>query len=68
MVRNITMSVDNENYNNNLSVVSDVAFILDFDEDMLKDWITAVKGVLSGKKLPELDYKTKAGKEFFVRH
>lgn len=62
-----TMAVDNENYNNNLSVVSDVAFVLDFDEDMLKDWITAVKGVLSGKKLPELEYKTEAGKAFFVR-
>lgn len=61
------MSVDDENYNNNLSVVSDVAFVLDFNEDMMKDWITAVKGVLSGKKLSELNYKTEAGKGFFVR-
>ena len=61
------MSVDNENYNNNLSVVSDVAYILDFNEEKLSDWITAVKGVLSGKKLWELDYKTEEGKDFFIR-
>lgn len=61
------ISVDNENYNNNLSVVSDVAYVLNFDEAMLKDWITAVKGVLSGNKLSELEYKTKVGKAFFVR-
>ena len=30
-----SFSVDNENYNNNLSVVSDVAFVLDFNEDMM---------------------------------
>lgn len=62
-----SMSVDNENYNNNLSVVSDVAYILNFDEEMVKDWIAAVKGVLEGKKLQQINYKTDAAKKFFVR-
>ena len=62
------ISVDNENYNNNLNVAADVAFLLDFDEETLNDWITAVKGVLSGKKLYELEYKTEDGNGFFIRN
>lgn len=61
------ISIDSENYNNNLSVVSDTAFMLGFDEEKLSDWITAVKGVLAGKKLSELEYQTKEGTEFFIR-
>lgn len=61
------ISIDSENYNNNLNVVSDTAFMLGFDEEKLSDWITAVKGVLAGKKLSELEYQTKAGKKFFIR-
>lgn len=60
--------VDNENYNNNLNVVADVAYLLNFTEDMLNDWIIAVKGVLSGEKLYELKYKTEQGKLFFIRN
>lgn len=61
------VSVDNDNFNNNLSLVADMAYLLYFSEDMLEDWITAVKGVLSGKSLKELSYKTEVGKAFFVR-
>ena len=61
------VSVDNENYNENLSIVSDVAYLLGFDEERLADWVAAVKGVLEGKKLNEIEYKTKAAKEFFIR-
>lgn len=61
------ISIDSENYNNNLSVVSDTAFMLGFDEEKLSDWIKAVKGVLAGKKLSELEYQTEAGKKFFIR-
>lgn len=59
------VSVDNENYNNNLSVVADVAYLLEFSEEELADWITAVKGVLAGKKLSELEYKTEKGYGWF---
>ena len=62
------ISVDNYNYDNNLNVAADVAYLLDFDEETLGDWITAVKGVLSGKKLYELEYKTEEGKEYFIRN
>ncbi len=58
--------VDNDNYNENLNVVSDMAYLLGFDEKKLSDWITAVKGVLSGKKLNEMRYQTEEAKEFFV--
>lgn len=61
------VSVDNENYNENLSIVSDVAYLLGFDEERLADWVVAVKGVLEGKKLNEIEYKTEAAKEFFIR-
>ena len=59
--------VDNDNYNENLNVVSDTAYLLGFDEKKLGDWITAVKGVLSGKKLNEMKYQTEDAKAFFVR-
>ena len=61
------VSVDNENYNENLSIVSDVAYLLGFDKERLADWVVAVKGVLEGKKLNEIEYKTEAAKEFFIR-
>lgn len=61
------VSVDNENYNENLSIVSDVAYLLGFDEERLADWVVAVKGVLEGKKLNEIEYKTEAAKGFFIR-
>lgn len=61
------VSIDNDNYNENLSVVSDVAYLLGFDEKKLEDWITAVKGVLEGKKLNEMKYQTEDAKAFFVR-
>ena len=41
--------------------------LLNFDEEMVKDWIAAVKGVLEGKKLQQINYKTDAAKKFFVR-
>ena len=59
--------VDNDNYNENLNVVSDMAYLLGFDEKKLSDWITAVKGAVSGKKLNEMRYQTEDAKEFFVR-
>lgn len=61
------VSVDNKNYNENLSIVSDVAYLLGFDEEKLADWVVAVKGVLEGKKLNEMEYKTEAAKKFFIR-
>lgn len=61
------VSVDNENYNENLSIVSDVAYLLGFDEERLADWVVAVKGVLEGKKLNEMEYKTESAKSFFIR-
>lgn len=59
--------VDNDNYNENLNVVSDTAYLLGFDEKKLGDWITAVKGVLSGKKLSEIKYQTEDANAFFIR-
>ena len=61
------ISIDKDNYNNNLNVVSDTAFMLGFDEEKLSDWIIAVKGVLAEKKLSELEYQTEEGKKFFIR-
>lgn len=59
--------VDNDNYNENLNVVSDTAYLLGFDEKKLGDWIIAVKGVLSGKKLNEMKYQTEEANAFFIR-
>ena len=63
----LIVSVDNKNYNENLSIVSDAAYLLGFDEKKMADWIAAVKGVLEGKKLNEVNYQTEEAKAFFIR-
>ena len=59
------VSVSNESFNNNLNVVADVAYILEFTEDMLEDWTYAVKCALAGKKFEEISLKTIQAQAFF---
>lgn len=62
-----TLGIDNKTYNNDLNVIADTAYVLQFNEEMLKDWINAVKAVFQGEKLNEIDYKTEQGRKFFIR-
>lgn len=56
-----------DDYTENLRTISDAAFLFLFDENQLKDWITAAKGALEGKELKSLSYSTIAGRDFFIR-
>ena len=65
--------IDEEDYTENLRMIADLAFVLGFDEEHLKDWVIAAKGALKGKefekpKLKELNYNTAEAKEFFIRN
>lgn len=62
-----TAGMDDENFNENIRVISDISFLMSFDEAHLKDWIIAAKGALEGKKLKDLSYSTVDGSDFFIR-
>lgn len=60
------LSVCEKTYENNLCIVADTAYLTGFTEDMLKDWVEAIKAVLEGKSLQEVSYSTEEAKNFFV--
>ena len=63
-------ALDDEIYNNQLSSVIDLAYILHFDEHMIRDWCRAVEYVLTGNRLSkgcDLHCDTVEGAGFFLR-
>ena len=56
-----------DEYTKNLRTISDAASMFIYDENQLKDWITAAKGALEGKELKDLSYSTIDGRDFFIR-
>ena len=61
-------AVDDEIYNEELSKIIEVAYLLDFDEPMIRDWCNAVKYIASGNKFDkdcDLKFETQQGKDFF---
>ena len=53
---------------NEVNMISDLAVMFDFTEDMLKDWIKAVKYLLDGNMFSEdmpLEFKTAEANKFF---
>lgn len=61
----MAIAVDDEKYNTSLSVVTDAAYILGYSEDMMEDWINAVKATLLGKKTSKIEYKTEDAQYVF---
>ena len=64
-------ALDEEIYNSQLSNVIDLAYMLNFDENMIRDWCHAVEYVLNGNHLNEncnLHCDTDAGRWFFLHH
>lgn len=61
-------AVNEDFYNEQISMVSDLACMLEFTEEMMSDWITAVKYLLDGNKFCEnmkLEFKTLEANLFF---
>lgn len=61
----IILAIDDDFYNERLSILTDFAYLIKFDEDMMSDWIYAVKSILSAEIINLTKMKTEEGKEFF---
>ena len=64
----ILVAIDEEFYKNEVNMIADLAYMLDFNEDMMADWIQAVKYLLGGNMFNEnmnIDFKTAEAKLFF---
>ena len=64
-----TTAIDDEIYNNELSGIIDLAYCLDFNEVMIRDWCRAIEYVLAGNHLSEdcdLECESEEGKRFFL--
>lgn len=61
--------MDREVYDNELQLVIDMAYLVGFDEMMIRDWCKAVKHALQGNcfsKDSALDFETREARQFFL--
>lgn len=63
----MAVAVDEEKYNSSLSIVSDAAYILGYNDDMVEDWTNAVKATLLGEDITKIEYKTTDAKMIFAQ-
>lgn len=65
----LLLAIDDDFYKNEINMVADLAEAMDFDEQMMNDWITAVKFWLDGNDLKSNDikFKTSEAMSFFKR-
>lgn len=64
----VLAAIDEEFYRNEVNMIADLACMLGFNEDMMADWIKAVKYLLDGNmfnKNMDIDFKTDEAKLFF---
>lgn len=61
----IYIAVDNDNYNEKINIISDMAYLIGFNDEMIKDWIHVVKMVLKSEKIDLNKLNTKEAKGFF---
>lgn len=64
-----TTAIDDEIYNNELAGIIDLAYNLDFSEEMIRDWCRAIEYVLDGNHFSEdcdLVCESEEGKTFFL--
>ena len=62
-------ALDDEIYNNELDSIIDIAYCMDFDEAMIRDWCRAVEYVMQGNHFSincDLQLETEEGKQFFL--
>lgn len=59
------IAVDENAYNEKLSDISDIAYMVNFTEEMLEDWITALRLILEGNDFKSYLYSSKEANKFF---
>ena len=59
------IAVDNDDYNEKINIISDMAYLIGFNEQMIKDWIDVVKMVLKAEKIDLEKLNTEEAKGFF---
>ena len=59
------IAVDNDNYNEKINIISDMVYLIGFNEEIIKDWIYVVKMVLKAEKLDLNKLNTEEAKGFF---
>ena len=59
------VAVDNNNYKEKIKIISDIAYLIGFNEKMMNDWIYVVKMVLKAEKIDLDKLNTKEAKGFF---
>jgi|GEM_PF-6163769 len=62
----LCLAIDNDLYNEKLEIVSDAAYLIGFNEQMIEDWITAVKQFLLAEKVNFREMKTEQAQDFFL--
>lgn len=62
----LILAIDNDLYNEKLEIVSDAAYLMGFDEEMIEDWIYAVKKFLLVETIELEQMKTEKGRSFFA--
>lgn len=58
-------ALDENAYMENVEMIADFAFLIGFDEDMMKDWIYAVKSVLGNETFEINKMRTEKARNFF---
>lgn len=64
----IMAAIDDNFYKNEINMISDLAYLLGYTEDMMDDWIKVVKYMLDGNMLSgdmQLEFKTAEANKFF---
>ena len=61
----IALAIDNDLYNEKIDIVSDAAYLMGFTEDMMEDWVTAVRKVLLAEKINSDEMKSEEARCFF---
>lgn len=61
----IALAIDNDSYNEKLNILTDFAYLVKFDEDMMSDWIYAVKSVLTAEMINLSKLKSNNAITFF---
>ena len=62
-------ALDDEIYNNELDSIIDIAYCMDFNEAMIRDWCRAVEYIMQGNRFSDncnLECETEEGKAFFL--
>lgn len=61
----MALAIDNDLYNEKIEIVSDAAYLMGFTEEMMEDWINAVKKVLLAERINSKTMKTEQARLFF---